>query len=155
MMRLSGELAPEAFEALVVEYQRLLREVLAAMGGLAVDLDGDTATAAFPSAKQAALAAVGTQRAVAAHEWPHGRRLEMSVGLDSGSADQTIRCCEELCDAAEGGEVYLTQRVSDLLEDEDLGELSVRDLGEVALRRTDRKVRASELVFPLVEPRPA
>jgi hypothetical protein len=40
--------------------------------------------------------------------------------------------------------------VSSLLEEEDLGELVVRDRGEVPLRRSDEKIRAFELVMPAV-----
>ena len=145
MMRLAAELAPETFDGLLDEYQRLLRQVLESMGGRAVDFDSDTAMAVFPTAKEAAFAAVAAQRAVAAHEWPHGRELSMSMGLDSGTAAAR---CEELCDAAEGGEIFATQAVSSLLEAEDLGELVLRDLGEVPLRRSNQKIRAYELVMP-------
>ena len=144
LMRLARELEPDVFDALLDEYQRLLRQVLESSGGRDVDVDGDTAMAVFPTAREAALAAVAAQRAVAAHEWPHGRELAMSVGLDSGTVAAR---CEELCDAAEGGEIFLTQAVSSLLEDEDLGDLVLRDRGEVPLRRTDRKIRAFELVM--------
>ena len=153
MMRLARELAPETFDALLEEYHRLLRQVLESMGGRDVDFDSDTAMAVFPTAKEAALAAVAAQRAVAAHEWPHGRELAMSVGLDCGAAEvgwdgPVVARCEELCDAAEGGQVFVTQAVSSLLEDEDLGELVVRDLGEAPLRRSDQTIRAYELVMP-------
>jgi class 3 adenylate cyclase len=153
MMRLAAELAPETFDALLEEYHRLLREVLESMGGSEVSFDGDTARAAFPSARQAARAAVAAQRAVAAHEWPHGRELAMSVGLDSGPPGggwdgPVVARCEELCDAAEGGQVFVTQAVSSSLEGEDLGELTMQDLGEVPLRRSDQTVRAYELVMP-------
>jgi class 3 adenylate cyclase len=153
MMRLADELAPDVFDALLEEYQRLLKEVLAEIGGREIEVDSDTVIAAFPTAKQAAVAAVAAQRAVAAHDWPHGRRLAMSVGLDSGEAgagwDGTAALrCAELCDAAEGGQIFLTQAVGSLLEEESLDEWSVRDLGEVLLRRSERKVRAYELVVP-------
>ena len=145
LMRLARELEPDVFDALLDEYQRLLRQVLEGRGGRDVDFDGDTAMAVFPTAKQAALAAFAAQRAVAEHEWPHGRELAMSVGLDSGTA---VARCEELCDAAEGGEIFVTQAVSSLLEEEGLGYLVLRDRGEMPLRRTDRKIRAFELVMP-------
>jgi class 3 adenylate cyclase len=153
VMRLASELAPEVFGALLTEYQRLLRGVLEEMGGRELEISSDTAAAAFPTARQAALAAVAAQRAVAAHEWPHGSKLAMSVGLHAGEAGvgwfgPAVMRSAELCDAAEGGQIFLTQTVSSLLEDEDLGELSVRDLGEVSLRRSDHKVRAYELVVP-------
>lgn len=156
MMRLSRELPPGVFGALLREYERLLRAVLERMGGREVQVDGDTAMAAFPTAKQAALAAVAAQRAVAAHEWSHGRRLAISVGLHSevaaaGSTEEAEGRCSELCDAAEGGQIFLTPAVSSLLGDEDLGELLLRDLGEVPLRRSDHRVRAYELVVPAAE----
>jgi len=80
-------------------------------------------------------------------------RLAMSIGLDCGEAGAgwdgpAAHRCEELCDAAEGGQIFVTQEVSRLLDQDDLGELSVRDLGEVPLRRTEHKVRAYELILP-------
>lgn len=153
VMRLSRELAPDVFGALLKEYQRLVASVLEGMGGREIEVAADSATAAFPTAKHAALAAVSAQRAVAAHEWPHGSSLAISVGLHAGDAGvgwvgPAVLRCDELCDAAEGGQILVTQAVAGLLEGEDLGDLSVRDLGEVPLRRTDGTVRAFELVFP-------
>jgi class 3 adenylate cyclase len=151
VMRLSRELTPEVFGALLEEYQRLLRAVFESMGGREIEGSGDSAMAAFPTAKQAALAAVAARDAVAAHEWPHGRRLAISAGLDSGTAGvgwggpAALRCAE-LCDAAEGGQIFLSQAVSNVLEEEDLGGLRVRDLGEVPLRRREGLVQAYELV---------
>ena len=151
MMRLAGELAPETFRALLQEYQVLLRQVLETMGGREVEVDSDAVLAAFPSAKRAALAAVAARRAVAAHVWPHGRELAMSVGLDSGTAgggwnQPAAARCTELCDAAEGGQIFLTPAVRGLLAHEDLDGLELRDLDEVPLRRSDKKIRAYELV---------
>jgi class 3 adenylate cyclase len=153
MMRLAHELAPEVFGALLKEYQLLLRQVLESTGGRDLSFAWDSSMAAFPTAKQAALAAVAAQRAVAGHEWPQGREVAMSVGLHSGTAGvgwvgRAVLRCIELCDAAEGGEIFLTQAVSSLLEEEDLGELVVRDVGEVPVRRSDQKIRAYKLVMP-------
>ncbi len=155
MMRLSRELAPEVFGALLKEYQWLIRSVLERMGGREVDAVQDTAMAAFPAAKQAALAAVSAQQAVAAHEWPQGPRPAVSIGIHSGEAGvgwvgPAVLRCSELCDAAEGGQIFASQATAGLLEDEDLGELSLRDLGEQQTRRTQRAVRVYELVVPSV-----
>jgi class 3 adenylate cyclase len=116
------------------------------MGGRDVDVDDDTGVAAFASAKEAVLAAVAIRGAVAAREWPHGRSLAMSIGLASGPAEPAALSCADLCDAAEGGQIFLSEAVARLLEQEELG---VRDLGEVPLRRSDRSVRAYELVSAL------
>jgi class 3 adenylate cyclase len=152
MMRLSRELAPEVFGALLRDYRRVLERVLTEQGARGIEVANDTVMAAFPTAREAALAAVAAQRAVAAHDWPHGRPVAISVGVHSGAAGvgwigPAIGTGLALCDAAEGGEIFLSQAASSLLEDEDLGELSVRDLGERRTRRTAEPVRAYELVY--------
>ena len=149
-MRLHGVLGDEDFGVLLGEYQRLLGGLFAELGGHDIDYDGDTVVAAFASARDAALAAVAAQRAVAAHAWPRALTAEVSVGLDSGEAGRgpAAEQCARLCDTAEGGQIFLTAAIATLLEDEELGELSVRDVGEQQTRRTAQTVRAFELVFP-------
>jgi class 3 adenylate cyclase len=74
MMRLLRAHA-EHFQALLREYQGLLRGVFEEMGGHEVEVSGDTVMAAFPTAKQATLSAVAAQRALAGRERPTGRDL--------------------------------------------------------------------------------
>lgn len=150
MMRLAREVPPEHFGALLSEYQRLLRRVFEETGGRDVETVFDTVMGAFPTAKQAVLAATAAQRAVATHEWPHGLRPSISVGLHSGEAGvgwvgPAVNRCMELCDAAEGGQIVLSGTTASLLEDEDLGGLSVRDLGDLRTRRIGTAVRTYEL----------
>lgn len=144
MMRLARKLPSEQFGELVDAYHRLLSRVLEEHGGRRVEVEGDTASAAFAGAKEAALAAVVVRQAVSEHHWPHGLQPQVSIGLDSGDADPGR--CAELCDAAEGGQIFLSPVTAGLLEDEDLGGLSLRDLGEVHMRRSGRSVRAYELL---------
>ncbi len=103
MMRLSRELSPDHFGALLNEYQRLLTGLFERMG-------------------EAGIGWVGP----------------------------AVLRCAELCDAAEGGQIFMSQATASLLEDEDLGELSVGDLGEQETRRTHEAVRVHELVAPAV-----
>jgi len=158
MMRLSRELRPEVFGALLKEYQELLRDLLERMGGHEVDAVADTAMAAFPTVKQAALAAVAAQRTVVAHEWPNGLRPAVTVGVHSGEAGvgwvgpAALRC-GDLCNAAEGGQIFVSQAVSSLLEDEDLGDVFVRDVGEPLVRGSGHRIRAYELVDPATSER--
>jgi class 3 adenylate cyclase len=153
MMRLMQEVPADHFGALVSEYRRLLTGLFEQMGGQEVEVAADSAIAAFASPKQAALVAVAAQRAVAAHEWPHGFKPQVSIGLHSGEAGvgwvgPAVVHCERLCDATEGGQIFLSQATASLLEDEDLGELSLRDLGERQTRRTRQSVHVYELVHP-------
>lgn len=153
MMRLMNDLSREDFWALLSEYHRLLSRVLREMGGRAEEVAGDSVSAAFATAKEAALAAAAAQQAVAAYEWPHGLSIAISVGMHSGEAGigwlgPAIVRCAELCDAAEGGQVFLSQATASLLEDENLGELVIRDVGEPEMRRARGAVRAYELMLP-------
>ena len=56
--------------------------------------------------------------------------------------------CALICDIAEGGQIFLSTATAALLEEEDLGEVSVRDLGELTTRRTGDRVHVHELVVP-------
>ena len=108
LIRLGRELSSPIFDALINEYQRLTRDVMERMGGREFEVFQDTAIAAFPTAKQAALAAAALQHVVAIHEWPHKGDVAVSVGVHTGDVGiglgpATI-CCEALCDAAEGGD---------------------------------------------------
>ena len=113
-----------------------------------------TAIAVFPNAKQAASAAVALQNVVAAHEWPHKRDVAVSVGVHSAEVGNgwlgpaKIRC-QALCDAAEGGQIFFSPSAAVLLEEDDLGDLAIRDLGKQVTRRSGSPVRAFELVLPL------
>jgi class 3 adenylate cyclase len=153
VMRLSRELPPEDFGALLDQFKRVLSDVFQQAGGRYVETSFDTALAAFATAKQAAHAAIAAQRAVATPAWPDGLRPAISVGLHSGSAGvgwvgPAAMRCSQLCDAAEGGQILLSPATASLLEDEDLAPLSVKPLGSLTTRRTGESVRAYTIVVP-------
>ena len=141
VLRLARELAPEEFGALLAEFQGLLRRVFEEMGGKGIELAADTVLAAFASPKQAARAAVAAQKAVSEHDWPHDLRLMISVGLHCGEAGIgwigfAGGRCFELCDAAEGGQIFLSPTAASLLEDEELHGFDLHDVGTRQTRRT-------------------
>jgi class 3 adenylate cyclase len=142
LMRRRDELGAEAFASLLREYRRVVAEALQAAGSGAPGGDGDTVTATFPDARQAALAATGARAALSSHAWPDGTDVAASIGVGAGHE------CEALCDAAEAGEIFVSPETARLLEDEELGDLSLRDLGERRTRRTARPIGAYELVGP-------
>ena len=151
MMRLSRDLSPPVFDALINEYQRVLRNVMERIGGRQFAVSGRTASAAFLTAKDAAFAAAASQQIVATHEWPHKGEVAISIGVHSEEEGTdwlrraTIRC-EALCDAADGGQIFLSSSTAALLEDEDIGDLTIRDLGERVMRRSGSRVHAFELL---------
>jgi class 3 adenylate cyclase len=151
MMRLALELPPEQFAMLLGTYQRFLGELVQDLGGRDADVTADTITAAFPTAKAAAVAATAVQRAFVGQDWPHWPQPEISIGLHSGEAGvgwvgPASLLCAALCDAAEGGEILLSQATAGLLSDQDLGPLELRDVGERQTRRSGERVRVWQLV---------
>jgi class 3 adenylate cyclase len=151
MMRLAMELPPDVFGALLADYQRLLCGLLEGLEGREVDAVHDTVTAAFPTAREAVVAAAAARKTFAAQEWPEWPEPGISLGLHSGEAGvgwagPASLHCAVLCDAAEAGEIFLSQVTAGLLEGQDLGALFLRDLGERRTRRGDRAVRAWELL---------
>ena len=69
----------------------------------------------------------------------------MGLRRDKQAAD----ALRGLCDAAEGGQIFVSQATASLLEDEDLGALWIRDLGMQQTRRTRQAVHVYELVVPV------
>ena len=97
------------------------------------------------------MAAVALQDVVAAHEWPHKRDVAVSVGVHaaevgSGWLGPAKSRCQALCDAAQGGQIFFSPSAAVLLEEEDLGDLAIRDLGTQVTRRSGSPVRAFELL---------
>jgi class 3 adenylate cyclase len=151
MMRLARTLDPDVVGMLLAEYQSVVARVLEQGGGSQVDAVGDSISAVFPAVREAAEAALSVQRTMSSHEWPDGRELSASVGLHAGRAaigwaGPAILRCVDLCDAAEGGQIFLSPAIAALLEDEQLEDAVMRDLGEVATRRAGVRIRAYELV---------
>ena len=66
------------------EHRRILRAAFEANGGREIDTQGDSFFAAFQTARDAATAAVGAQRALAAHGWPDGAEPKVRMGLHTG-----------------------------------------------------------------------
>ena len=153
-IRRARELPPEQVAPLIVEFERLLVRVFEEHDGREATAAGDSVAAAFASPRHAvdAAVAVAVQRAVAGHVWA-GPGVEISVGLHSGQAGigwigWAAARCALICDISEAGQIFLSTATAALLEDEDLGDLSLRDLGKQPTRRTGERVHVYELVAP-------
>jgi class 3 adenylate cyclase len=150
-VRMARGLPPDRVAPLVDDFQRLLERVFEANDGREIGASGDLVAAAFATPRQAVAAAVAAQQAVARHAWPDGLNIAISVGLHSGEAGvgwigwASMRCAL-VSDIAEGGQIYLSAQTAALLEEVDLGELTVEDRGELTTRRTGDAVHVYELL---------
>ena len=150
------ELPLDKFRTLVADYHRTLEGVLKETGGRALSASGDTAIAVYRSARQAVLSAAEMQRTMAAHEWPDGIAVGVSIALDSGEIvitghgpfGEATNRCGALCNSAQGAQVLVSEATRNLLEGEDLGNLDLVELEPRRLAKSGRPLRIYELIIP-------
>jgi DNA-binding NarL/FixJ family response regulator/class 3 adenylate cyclase len=133
------------------EHHRVLRTVFEDAGGEGIGTQGDAFFVAFRRPKDAALAALAAQEALAGHDWPHGVEPRVRMGIHTGEASITadeyhglaVHRAARICAAGTGGQILVSQATHSLLEDE---ELAFVDLGEQQLKDFERPVRVYHLV---------
>jgi YVTN family beta-propeller protein len=147
--RLVKQLRDRYPEALA-EHQALLRTAFAAHAGREIGTQGDSFFVAFPSARNAVLAAVEGQLALLSHVWPKDGEVRVRMGVHTGKASENeggytglaVHRAARICAAGHGGQVLISQAAQTLLEDEEENlSLTLRDLGEQTLKDLDRPVR--------------
>ena len=134
-----------------------MREAFAHHDGHEIDTQGDSFFVAFARARDAVLAAVEAQRALAGHEWPDGAAVRVRMGIHTGQASPTegrytgiaVHRAARIGAAGHGGQVLVSQATQTLLEDEeeDLG-FTLEDLGPQRLKDLDRPVHLYQLAAP-------
>lgn len=82
--RLIQEWGDAAYARVLAAHRHILRDAFEAHHGVEVETQGDGFLIAFESARQAVLAAVEAQRAVAARRWPEDHAVRVRMGLHSG-----------------------------------------------------------------------
>jgi predicted ATPase/class 3 adenylate cyclase/Tfp pilus assembly protein PilF len=133
----------EKFATLLAEHRQLLQGVCKTCNGSVVATQGDSFFVAFPRAVDAITAAVQAQRALAAHPWTDGVTVRVRMGLHTGepqiSASEKyvgidVHRAARIAAAAHGGQVLLSQRTYELVENDLPDGVALRDLGEHRLK---------------------
>ena len=153
--RLLRSLPRTEAERTMDDHDLLLDAAVAEAGGRVVQHVMDAVFACFPTAKQAVAGAVAAQRALRAHDWPSGTGIAVRMGLSTGEAvplgqryfGSAVNLCSRVCQMASGGRVLHAPSTAALLDRDDLGDLTLSDLGEQELQKSGR-VRLFELVIP-------
>jgi YVTN family beta-propeller protein len=149
-------LGSERYHEVLIEHQRLLRTAFEEAGGREVDSQGDAFFVAFQKARDAVMAAVAAQRALAAHEWPDGIDVRVRIGLDTGEpavgqgryVGLGVHRTARIMAAGHGGQVLLSRTTRDLVQDELPPGTSLRDLGERRLKDLDQPIRLFQVDAP-------
>lgn len=153
--RLLRALGRERYAQALADQERLLRTAFSRSGGREIDTQGDSFFVAFPSAAEAVSAAEAAQRALAGHSWPEGREVRVRMGMHTGEPvvgearyiGLGVHRAARICSVGHGGQVLLSHMTHDLLDDEELSEISFKDLGERRLKDLDRPERIYQLVM--------
>src|SRR6266508_1817644 len=152
LKQLGGERYREALEA----HQQILREAFAEYGGHEIDTQGDSFFVAFRRAKDAVSAAIASQRRLANHAWPDGAELRVRMGIHTGEptvggeryVGLGVHRAARICAAGHGGQVLVSQTARELIRDDPLPDVSLRDLGEHQLKDLDEPERLYQLIAP-------
>lgn len=152
--RLLQELG-DRYTGVLDDHFRLVRRAIAEGGGVEVGTEGDSVFVAFPTPAGAVLAAVGAQRALAAHAWPDGGTVRVRMGLHTGqgvlAADGyvgiDVNRAARIAAAAHGGQVLVSDATRGLVEHTLPEGASLRDLGRHRLKDIAHPEHLSELAI--------
>ena len=149
--RLLQQSADDFGDALAIHHG-LLRDAIAAHGGVARRTEGDAFFATFDTAPDAARAAVSAQRALAVQAWPGECIVRVRMGLHTGEA---VMIAEELvgldihraariAGVGWGGQILVSAVTANLLPGVD--DIGLRDLGEHRLKDLAAPERLAQVV---------
>lgn len=147
---------PEAMERALARHDALLRACMLRHGGRVFNTAGDSFHVAFEQVTAALKAAVEAGISLVTEAWPTSTPLEARMALHRGPAVQrddgffgpTLNRCARLLAAGHGQQVLLSGSVVEGAAEQELPELTWRDLGLQRLR----DLRVPERVFQLLHP---
>jgi class 3 adenylate cyclase len=140
----------------LARHDRLLREAIAAQGGVVFKTIGDAVCAAFATAPAAVAAALTAQRALYTEPWGSTGPLRVRKALHTGQAEVQVgdylggplNRVARLLALAHGGQVLLSGPTADLVLDYLPPGASLRDLGTHRLKDVQRPEHVFQLVVP-------
>jgi class 3 adenylate cyclase len=152
-------LGDERFASIRGTHHRLLREAVTAHGGTEIETAGDGFFIAFDSTRNAVAAAVSAQLALAAFKWPTEGHVRVRMGLhtaephlsEEGYVGVGVHRAARICEAARGGQILVSNATAGIIEDAELSEVELLDLGEHQLKglpRAQRLFQLSVLTLP-------
>lgn len=149
----------DAFASFRGVHRRLLREAVVTHGGKEIETAGDGFFIAFDSARNAVAAAADAQVALAAFDWPEDGEVRVRMGLhtaephlsEEGYVGVGVHRAARICEAARGGQILVSNATAGIIEDAELNEVELRDLGEHHLKglpHAQRLFQLSVLTLP-------
>jgi predicted ATPase/class 3 adenylate cyclase len=145
----------DAYRDLLAVHHRMLREAIAAGGGVEVQTDGDAFFAAFPTPAGALRAAVQAQGVLSGHSWPDGNVVRVRIGVHTGegvlSGDSYIGLdvhrAARIAAAGNGGQVLVSDATRALVEHALPVGVGLRDLGRHRLKDIEQPEHLYQLLI--------
>jgi class 3 adenylate cyclase/DNA-binding beta-propeller fold protein YncE len=144
------------YVAALNSHREILRAAVESLGGVEIEMQGDSFFFAFHSARAAALAAAEAQLRLAQHDWPTLPIL-VRMGLHTGEPDITddgrytgldIHRAARIMSIGHGGQILLSARTADLVEGDLPPSMRTRPLGTYLLKDFERSEPVSQLEMP-------
>jgi predicted ATPase/class 3 adenylate cyclase len=137
-------------------HDALARSMVESHHGTVVKTTGDGMHAVFADARDALVATVDLQRALADLAVTNGVPLRVRCGLHAGVVERRdndffgspVNRAARIMSAAHGGQVLLSQAVVDGVRDRLPAKVSLRDLGRVRLKDLSTPERVYQVVHP-------
>lgn len=140
------EQEPALMSTALVRHDDILRRAIEDAGGHVFKTLGDAFCAAFLTSSAAVSAAASIQRALAVEEWSTSAPLTVRMGIHGGVCESrdgdyfgpTVNRTARLQSLAHGGQIIVSRTVAELLNDDPVSGLGLRDLGAHALKDLER-----------------
>ena len=154
--QLLKQLGGDRYGEALADHQKILRGAFAEHGGHEIDTQGDSFFVAFGRAKDAVSCAIACQLRLAEHSWPDDTQLRVRMGIHTGEPAMGgqryvglgVNRGARIAAAGHGGQVLVSQTTRELLRDDPVPDVSLRDLGEHQLKDMDEPERIYQLVAP-------
>src|SRR5919204_2119189 len=145
----------ERYAAAHDQHAAIVRKAISEGGGVEVSTHGDAFFVAFRSPAGAVRTAIAAQRGLAAHDWSPGPPLRVRMGVHTGEGTLggddyvgiDVHRAARIADAANGGQVILSDATRGLVQHALPAGTSLRDLGVHQLRGIEDPERLHQLVI--------
>jgi predicted ATPase/class 3 adenylate cyclase len=145
----------DRYPAIHDQQAAIIRRAIADGGGVEVSTHGDAFFVAFRTPAGAVRAAVAAQQGLASHDWSPGPPVRVRMGVHTGEGTLggddyvgiDVHRAARIADAANGGQVILSDATRGLVQHALPAGTSLRDLGVHQLRGIEDPERLHDLVI--------
>jgi predicted ATPase/class 3 adenylate cyclase len=147
--------AGDAYRNLLATHDGILRDAIAAGGGVAVQTEGDSFFAAFPTAVGAVDATIQAQQTLSRQSWPDDHVVRVRMGVHTGQGvlggenyiGLDVHRAARIAAAGHGGQVLVSGATRGLVEHALPRGVGLRDLGLHRLKDIEQPEHLHQLLI--------